>query len=295
MFRVSAGNLATSNYKQIEELTKIVSEFATKIDLDQQRQATMNVQQHLSMLRNDFDKSLCVIDQLSNSQLHASSRIYNLETNMATKIDRSECDHLESLVAKVMLYDSFKVNTIESLARLDAFQSTSIVQHDKHDKHFKIIDQQIHQITYDITQASTKHDTNLIAKQLQQHDHLINDLASKATVEGLNNQLQSTNAKCMNAITDISSLDKRITTTEEALIKKASLTHLKKEYVSRVHYEQALSSLSTEIEYKSNQTTVAVIQDDLKVISMIVKYLVLYILFSIMKDWTVTYALFTYK
>ena len=36
MIRISAGNLATSNYKQIEELTKVITEYATKKDVEQE-------------------------------------------------------------------------------------------------------------------------------------------------------------------------------------------------------------------------------------------------------------------
>lgn len=265
MIRISAGNLATSNYKQIEELTKVITEFATKKDIEQQKQITMNIQLHLTELSNDFNISLNVIDQLSKSQLHCNNRINNLENNLVNKIDRSECDHLESLVAKVMLYDNFKVNSIIALERLDKFQSSTIIQNDSYNNKLKNIHEQLQQVTYDITQTSTKHDTDQLAEHLYQHDNLMKDFASKLVVETLQQQIQSITIKYMNNLTDINNLDKRLSTLDNELIKKASIATVRRDYVTRAHYEQALSTLSSEIEIRANQSTVVVIQNELKV------------------------------
>lgn len=265
MIRISAGNLATSNYKQIEELTKVITEYATKKDVEQQKEITMNIQLHVTELSNDFNISLNVIDQLSKSQLHCNHRINNLENNLINKIDRSECDHLESLVAKVMLYDNFKVNSIIALERLDKFQSSTIIQNDIYNNELKNIHEQLQQVTYDITQASTKYDTDQLTQHLYQHDNLMKDFASKTIVETLQQQIQSITIKYMNNLTDINKLDKRISIIDNELIKKASIAILRRDYVTRTHYEQALSTLSTEIEFRANQSTVAVIQNELKV------------------------------
>jgi len=225
----------------------------------------MKIQFNLSELRNDFDTTLSVIDQLSNSQLHSNNRINNLETNIISKIDRSECDHLESLVAKVMLYDSFKANSIATLERLEKIQVSTINQHNIYDNEINNIYQQLQQAMYEITQSSTKYDTNHLKKQLSQHDDLIKDLASKTFVESLQQQIQSITIKCLNNISEINKLDQRLTIVDDELIKKTPLVLLKRDYVTRIHYEQAFNTLSTEIEYRANQTTVVMIQNELKV------------------------------
>ena len=265
MIRISAGNLATSNYKQIEELTKVITEFATKKDVEQQKQLTMDIQLHLTELSNDFNLSLNVIDQLSKSQLHSNHRINNLENNLINKIDRSECDHLESLVAKVMLYDNFKMNSIIALERLDKFHSSTIVQNDIYNNKLKNIHEQLQQVTYDITQASTKHDTDQLKQLFHQHNNLMKEFASKTMVETLQQQMQSISIKCMNNLTDINKLDNRLNTVDSELTKTATIAILRRDYVTRTHYEQALSTLSTEIEHRANQSTVAVIQNEFKV------------------------------
>jgi hypothetical protein len=185
--KVSSGNLASSNYKQLTNLSKLVAECATKLELDHQKVQLNETKESLSILRVDFDKSLGVIDQLSNSQLQQSKRIGALETSVAGKLDRSECDHLESLVAKVLLYDQFKVDTTNAVAELQKFRHSSLSLFTRYDEHFKHIDSDIQLANIGISRAATKKETHSLAKELQAHDALLATCASQTSVNSVMN------------------------------------------------------------------------------------------------------------
>lgn len=184
--RISAGNLASSNYKHLSQLTKMVIDCASKVDLEVQRKDISNIQINLNGFKLDFDKSLVVIDQLSKSQLNQSNRINILENSIAGKIDRSEYDHLGSLVAKVELYDNFKVNTTSAIQQLQIFQENSINRYENYDNHFNHMGKQLHQTTADVNKAATKQEIHLLAKELQSHELILQNCVSKTSFGEVN-------------------------------------------------------------------------------------------------------------
>jgi len=179
VYRISAGNLASSNFKQINYLAKIVSECATKIELETQRKDLSATQWDLNVLRKDFDTSLGVVDQLSNSQYSQSQRISSLESSVAGKIDRSEVDHLQSLVAKVLLYDAFKTDTTDALKQLHAFRLSALDRLSGLDKHQEVVGEEVRALHEGLSLTASKRDVKALALELQMHEDLIRLCASK--------------------------------------------------------------------------------------------------------------------
>lgn len=179
VYRISAGNLASSNFKQINYLAKIVSECATKIELESHRKDLSATQYDLTVLRKDFDASLGVIDQLSNSQYSQSHRISALESSVAGKIDRSEVDHLQSLVAKVLLYDAFKTDTTDALKQLHFFRLSALDRLGGLDKHQEEVDEEVRALHEGLTLTASKRDVKALALELQAHEDLIRLKAAK--------------------------------------------------------------------------------------------------------------------
>lgn len=182
-YRISAGNLASSNFKQINFLAKLVSECATKLDLEVVRKDISGTQFDLQVLRKDFNTSLGVIDELSNSQYHQSNRISTLESSVAGKIDRSEVDHLQSLVAKVLLYDSFKTNTTVVLDQYQAFRDQTLGRLEGHDQHLAAADTELRLLGEGLSLTASKRDARALAQELQQHDELLKLCATKKELE----------------------------------------------------------------------------------------------------------------
>lgn len=152
-------------------------ECATKVELEVQKKELSGVQFNLAELRRDFDKSLGVIDGLSKSQLHQSERILALESAVAGKIDRSEVDHLQSLVAKVLLYDAFKTDTIEALRRLHAFRDHTISRCEEYEEHLRMLDEAMQEANATLSRTATKRDTHQLAGELQRLEERLRDYA----------------------------------------------------------------------------------------------------------------------
>jgi predicted nucleic acid-binding Zn-ribbon protein len=142
-------------------------ECATKVELESQKKELSYVQFSLTELRGDYEKSLGVMDGLSKSQYHQSERIGAMESAMAGKIDRAEVDHLQSLVAKVMMYDAFKTDTLEALKRLHRFRDESLQRYEDYDQHLQSLDDEVRQAQEALSRTATKRDLHQLAKELQ--------------------------------------------------------------------------------------------------------------------------------
>lgn len=180
--RISAGDLASSNFKHICHLTQVLMDCATKVELEAQKKELSSVQYNLSELRSEYDKSLGVMDGLSKSQYHQSERIGALEVAVAGKIDRSECDHLQSLVAKVLLYDAFKTDTVEALKRLHRFRDESLDRYALYDRHLQELDEGVDQVRVAVSRAATKQDAHQLARELRDLDERLGLCASTAAL-----------------------------------------------------------------------------------------------------------------
>ncbi len=161
---------------------KLVNECSTKLELEVQKKELSGVQFNLETLRVDFDHSLGVIDELSNSQHHQSNRIAVLEGSVAGKLDRSECDHLQSLVAKVLLYDGFKADTTEAVKQLQAFRSMSLGRYDAYDQHLGTVDEDLRQLHKALTLAATRKEVHQLGKEIVSIEHRLESCVGVNTV-----------------------------------------------------------------------------------------------------------------
>eukprot|EP01032_Pedospumella_encystans_P025732 gene25732-29070_t len=257
--KISAGNLASSNFKQINYLAKIVSECATKIELETHRKDLSVTQWDLNVLRKDFDTSLGVIDQLSNSQYSQSQRISALESSVAGKIDRSEVDHLQSLVAKVLLYDAFKTDTTDALRQLHAFRLSALDRLGGLDKHQEVVDEEVRALHEGLSLTASKRDVKALALELQMHDDLIRLCATKDALSLVEADLGRTRHHITQSDARILTLEEQAGQIINELETKATVVALR-ECVTRRHYEQAVAALGAELELKCKQTTVSTLQ-----------------------------------
>ena len=157
-------------------------ECATKLELADEKNELKATKEKLAVLRTDFDNSLGVVDQLSNSQLHQSNRIGVLESTVAGKLDRSECDHLQSLVAKVLFYDAFKADTTASLQELHAFRASTELRCTGYDSQLTSVEEELQLLSQGLSRAATKKELHLLAKELQVHEGKLTTCASKVSV-----------------------------------------------------------------------------------------------------------------
>lgn len=156
-----------------------MSECATKLEFESHKKILSATQFDLEVLRADFNSSLGVVDQLSHSQLSQSNRISALESSVAGKIDRSEVDHLQSLVAKVLLYDAFKTDTTESLRQLHSFRVGALDRLGGIDGHVEGLVEELRRLHEAVALTASKRDVKALATELQIHEDLIRLCSSK--------------------------------------------------------------------------------------------------------------------
>lgn len=154
----------------------------TKVEFDDHREVFSNMQKDLSFLRNDFTKSLEVSDQISKAQLHQSARITSVENSIAGKLDRSECDHLTSLVAKVSLYDAFKNESTLNISKLQQFQNDALDRFGTQDLHFMALDNAVDYLSVEVRAAATKNEFSILSEKTNQLTDSIKLFASKASL-----------------------------------------------------------------------------------------------------------------
>ena len=183
VLRIAAGDLASSNFQQLSHLSKSLRECATKADLAKQQLQIDDLEAALLRLQQSFDKVIVLTDQLSRSQLHQGQRISNLESAVAGKIDRSECDHLESLVAKVELYDDFRMSTIRAVSGLQDFQELAVGRLQEAEEQLRRHQQSLQQQAADMGRLAPKRELHSLAKELQQQQLDINKRATKDNLE----------------------------------------------------------------------------------------------------------------
>jgi hypothetical protein len=96
---------------------------------------------------------------------------------VAGKIDRAEVDHLQSLVAKVLLYDAFKADTIEALKRLHKFRDDSLVRDEGFDGYLAALDAELKEAQSVLSRTATKKDTHQLAHELQDLERRLQEYA----------------------------------------------------------------------------------------------------------------------
>ncbi|KAJ1438781.1 hypothetical protein B484DRAFT_444391 [Ochromonadaceae sp. CCMP2298] len=252
--KISAGNLATSNFKHITHLTELVHECATKLELDGTRKELAAARHDASVLRVDFEHSLAVVDQLSSAQLHQNNRTQTLESSVAGKIDRAECDHLQSLVSKVLLYDAFKSDTTQAMQELQHFRERSLQQYTQYEQQLSSLDAELQQAMLGLSRAATKKEAHALAKELQQHEQKLSQCATIADVQKIRDDLGAAGGGLQGANQRITALEGQAGELQQGLGTKASLADLR-QCVTRTHYEQAVQALGAELENRAPQSS----------------------------------------
>lgn len=165
--------MAVSNWEQISKLSQTVSNCISRQEVENQYQNLMEIKVVNDKVKKDLDKTLLVTDYLSKSQLNINNRLTGIESSLSCKIDRSEVSNLESIAAKIDLYEDFKNNTIIELEKLNKSKSDIILSLKEHGQNIAAIQDNINTINTDISKTATKKDTHQIAKEIQKINTLL--------------------------------------------------------------------------------------------------------------------------
>ena len=181
--KLTAGELSAANYHQIQRLSKLVSECCTREEVERQYQTLLEIKVVNDKIRDDLDKAFVVTNQLSKSQADLNARVANVEHLISCKLDRSDLHLLESLVAKVELYDEFKKHASVVIDKLQSFEQHSRSRFGNIDDILAEIEAALRQQGGDLAKCASKKETHTLARELAAQAGAIAVRATRAQAE----------------------------------------------------------------------------------------------------------------
>lgn len=122
---MSIAEITKLNFEQLVTLCEDVSKTLTRIEAEKQYQDLLEIRMNQIKMQNMFDKSNAVMEQIRKSQNAANTRLANLESSIASKLDKSEFENLEAAAMKIELYEEFRVEALSAMRILHLFQATT--------------------------------------------------------------------------------------------------------------------------------------------------------------------------
>lgn len=218
----SAGELAVSNFYQLQKISKVLSACITRQEVEKQYQELMKIEERNKVIQKDLDRLCKVADELNSSHNLINKRVASLDAMVATKLDRSELAHLQALAAKVALYEDFRVDTLDTLDKLMEHDRAADVRLGEHDRHLDNHGDHLADLTNQINKMATKQDAHNLARQLNAHSELISARATVTAHEELKAQLQKARRLLDDHQATIQHLDQRTVTLSTIMQTKAS-------------------------------------------------------------------------
>lgn len=124
-----------------------------------------------------------ITDQLNEGQIHMNDKLHVHEENISCKLDKSELNHLQSLVAKILLYDEFKNQTLITLDEFRAYRITTDETLIQHEEETKKIQENLLEITEEVSKKAHKRDVHVLAKELKKHSDWLEKLAYQSSLD----------------------------------------------------------------------------------------------------------------
>ena len=92
---VSAGDLALSNYQQLQKLTYQMTDCVRTKEFAKQCEGLIDVQTTNIKIQKDLDRTCRMTDNFSKSLMNMNTRVGGVETALGGKIDKSDFSHIE--------------------------------------------------------------------------------------------------------------------------------------------------------------------------------------------------------
>lgn len=248
--RISAGDLATSNYQQIKKLSNIVSGCISRAEVEKIYTELKDVEVEVNKIQEDIEKTLKITDQFNIVQTNQHKRITTLETTIVNKLDRSELAQLEALVAKIALYDEFKKNC---LLRLDKLQRASMSLQDTvntHDDHLQRVDGELGRVEKALQLTATKQEMYKIGNQVEKHIEVLNNCVRMSTFSQLRKEVEDSIRTLNQTVTNITKIQVQLEVIGTQISERATI-RMMEERVHNEKFDKLFESLTTEVDKKT--------------------------------------------
>lgn len=193
---------------------------------------------------------LDLASKMQQAQVDLNRRVQAVETTLPCKVDRSDLNDIETLAARLRLYDSFQRSTEVSIADLLQETQTSSKRHDFHDEDLKNVHELVDDLNARAAGWASSAELRQVGRLVSHHSDAISTLATREVVDELSIRVTS----CEGDITSLSRQSEaqvlRIGVVEDAIETKASSAELR-QYVPRSHYEQVITALGSDVDSRA--------------------------------------------
>jgi hypothetical protein len=173
-YRYTSGELATSNFYQIQKVQQIMSRLITREEVEKQYHDLMSIEHTNQDLQKKYQNIIQITNTINHSQTELLSQFQQQEIILQRKIDRSELHNLQSLTAKVIAFHEFQLSTESQLASLQTWRPIIDHQNQETQSTQQAMNTVILSIQQEIQKMASRRDLHAIAKELKNMDQRIN-------------------------------------------------------------------------------------------------------------------------
>lgn len=176
--------MATSNYYQLQKLSRQVAACITRVEVEKQYQELMLIHDENMRIQMDLDSIHKILNELNVAQAQLHENVAEQEVRIGLKLDRSDLPYLQALANKIITYDDFKMDTTHRLQVLES--DTKIMQSNiiDHSQDIHRIDHVIeHTILFNLNKMALKKDVHVLAKELQAHKEVLDRVAFQTSID----------------------------------------------------------------------------------------------------------------
>ena len=174
---MSAGNLAQSNYQQLQLLTNQVADCVRIKDFAQQGAVIVDIQTATVQCQNDLESTFKMSDSFSKSLVNVNSRINGIEASILGKMDKSELGHMEAMVSKIELFNEYKESTAAAIAKLQSFERSTEPIFRDHSHQFALVNSSLDQLKVELGKTALQKNLNSLANEVENHSLALRTLS----------------------------------------------------------------------------------------------------------------------
>lgn len=181
--KVTAGELAASNYYFLQKLNKTVSNCIQKEEFQEHTVAINLLQKDHVKFTKELQSLLEILTLIQKEQVEHEDRLNLYDHTIQQKLDKSELSQLQSMMKIILLYDDFRKQTEENLVELNQFQKQTTVNIDELQKDLQKSFKKIEEMQNELPRFALKRDIHIVAKELKEQSQRIDKCASISSVD----------------------------------------------------------------------------------------------------------------
>lgn len=221
--RFTAGELATSNFFQIQKLQQVVSHCISREEVEKQYKDLMTIEETNKRIQKNLVVISQITDEINASQSNLLDQFHQQEMILQRKLDRSELFQLQSLVTKVVSYDEFRERAEKSLLHLSEFEKSTIHKLGDHDQSIDNVHQQLDLLNIEISKCASRRDLHILAKELKLISDKVELCATKSELDLARQQISKTLQQLETVQKELSTHRQRMNTIQDDVDSRATI------------------------------------------------------------------------